>query len=75
MLLFQKEPMPEKERKIHILTELLAVVMIAPYLIWLSWNIHNITKHTINIHKNILLLIAIMTIIVDGYLLVRWYTF
>ena len=61
--------MPFAERKLHIVGEILAVTLLAPYLIYLSTQIKTY-------HKYILVLIVILTWIIDGYLLYKyqdWY--
>lgn len=52
-------------RQIHIIFEILALVILAPYLLYLS----TIVEQP---HSCILVVIALGTFIVDGYLLYRF---
>lgn len=56
--------MPLKDKNIHLFFEALAVFILAPYLLFL-----NITHITHPVHKIIIYIIIIGTLLVDGYLL------
>ena len=55
--------MPLKDKYLHITTEFIAVVFVVPMLIHIGMNQRNW------MYRNILIAIAIGTLIVDGYLL------
>jgi TctA family transporter len=55
--------MPAEQKNIHIITEALAVVVLAPYLSYLA--IYHVKS---NVHKFLIFLIVLTTLIVDGYL-------
>jgi hypothetical protein len=59
--------MPQEQKYLHIVTETIAVFVLVPFLFTLSLN------KSLNIYSRIFLFItAILTIIIDGYLLVQW---
>lgn len=59
--------MPDAERKLHIISEAIAVFIITPIIIYIAFQQKN------KWYKYFLLLLSIGTIIVDGYLLIKWY--
>lgn len=58
--------MPEEHKIIHVITEAMAVFILAPYLIYLSFKQDN------PFDKYFLIFLAICTWVVDGYLLIMW---
>lgn len=61
-----KVTMPVKEKNIHIVTEVLAVIVIAPLLLWIAYS-GNLSPTK----RYVLIAMAIVTILVDGYLLLK----
>lgn len=57
--------MAKKQKLLHILTELFAIVFIVPYLLFIS-------LHFKGIHKLLLIFISLSTLVVDSYLLFTW---
>lgn len=58
--------MPSQDKNLHILAEFVAVFIIAPITIYIA------TQQTNNFNKYFLLIVAILTLIVDGYLLFNY---
>jgi hypothetical protein len=58
--------MPEAQRNLHIITESLAVFILAPILIYIG------LKQKNQWYKSFLIILGIGTLIVDGYLLSQW---
>lgn len=58
--------MPKQQANIHIFFEFLAIFFVAPYLLFMSTKIPQP-------HRFLFILISIMTIIIDGYLLCKWF--
>lgn len=59
--------MPEAERMLHIITEALAIP-VGIFLIWLG-----ITLNTKQWKKTALIIIGAGNLLIDGYMLLRWY--
>lgn len=60
--------MPEKERRLHIITELLSIFVIVPFYLYLAYILYNQYR----ILSNIFIGLALITFIIDGYLYIRW---
>ena len=60
--------MPQEDRTLHIVSEAIAVLVVVPWLIWIVWK-----KELSDIDRLFLLVLAIGTLLVDGYLLIKWY--
>jgi len=56
-----------QRRSVHIVTEMLAVTVAAPVL----WNIAS-SPHLTSAHRDFLRVLAVGTLVVDGWLLWRW---
>ena len=52
----------ENKRRLHVWSEAAAVFLVAPWAIWVSQKVDNP-------HKSIAILVAILTILIDGVLL------
>ena len=60
--------MAQQHKYIHMITELLAVIIIVPFLI------HLLLKYKLKLlDKYFILLFIIATIIIDGYLFFTWF--
>ena len=57
--------MPLAQKKLHIISEFLAVLILVPYFIYLS-------KKVDTINASFLLSLAFLTLLIDGYLLLQW---
>lgn len=60
--------MPQQHKSLHMITEGLAIFILAPYLLYLS-----LTQHLNIFHRIALIIIVILTLIIDGYFLIQWY--
>ncbi len=58
--------MPNRHSALHIVSELAAVVLVAPYLLVLA------DRQQRQSDANFLLVVAMLTFLVDGYLLLQW---
>jgi hypothetical protein len=61
--------MPQNDTKIHIITELLAVFVVAPLLIYIGLQQKN---GEYELYGFILILIGLLTLALDGYLLSQY---
>jgi len=57
--------MPAEDKRLHVVTEAIAVFILAPYLLYVS-------RFTPGFHRYVVIIIALLTIIIDGYLLSKW---
>jgi len=60
--------MPQEDRTLHIVSEAIAILIVVPWLIWIVWK-----KEISDLDRLFLIVLAIGTLIIDGYLLVKWF--
>ena len=60
--------MPQEDRTLHIISEAIAILIVVPWLIWIVWK-----KEISDLDRLFLIALAIGTLLIDGYLLVKWY--
>lgn len=60
--------MPQQHKSLHMITEGLAIFVLAPYLLYLS-----LSQPLNMFHRIALIIIVILTLIIDGYFLIQWY--
>lgn len=63
---------PKEQVYIHIIFEIIAVFILVPFLLWIVFSKKRILS--MKYIKTIILIIALGTLVIDGGLLIRWFT-